>query len=308
MISAAEGPLLTVFAAVVRHGSFSAAARELKVSKSVISERVRLLEERAGARLLERTTRKLRLTGAGAEVLEAATRVEDALGQLSRSLDEKRREPTGVLRVATTSDLGVLLVAPVAARLVGAYPGLRVEVLAEDALRDVLEAGVDVAVRLGAPRSSSFVIRKLAVAAEPIVAAPAIADRLGSAARPRDLADAPWVRHAIVTGGTMRFTGPGGAVEEIAPRFRAEASSGGTVLGLILEGAGVGVFPDYALQEHLAAGRLVRLCPGWEWKRVTLYALTASRSSRSPAIQAFLSMLRERIGSDAWRWGASHLA
>jgi DNA-binding transcriptional LysR family regulator len=304
MITAAEGPLLTVFAAVVRRGSFSAAAIELKLSKSVVSARVMQLEERCGARLLERTTRRLRLTDAGAEVLDTATRVEDALGQLARSLEAGRTEPSGVLRIATTNDLGPLLVGPVVARFVTAYPKVRVEIFSDDAPRDVLGARIDVAVRLGAPKASSFVVRKLAVLIEPIVAAPSLAETLGPVSRPRDLAGAPWVRHALVSATSMRFLGPGGASEEIVPLVRAEANSGATVLSLLLNGAGVGVLPEHALREHLHEGRLVRLCPAWIWKRVTLYALTPSGAARSPALKAFLAMLRDEIARDRSRWEA----
>jgi DNA-binding transcriptional LysR family regulator len=260
------------------------------------------LEERCGARLLERTTRRLRLTDAGAEVLETATHVEDAMGKLARSLDAARVEPSGVLRVATTNDLGPLLVGPVVARFVTAYPRVRVEVFSDDAPRDVLDARIDLAVRLGAPKVSSFVVRRLAVLIEPIVAAPALAERLGPASRPRDLAGAPWVRHTLMSTTTMRFLGPGGASEEIVPLVRAEANSGATVLSLLLNGAGVGVLPEHALRDHLHGGRLVRLCPAWIWKRVTLYALTPSGAARSPALKAFLAMLRDEIARDESRW------
>jgi DNA-binding transcriptional LysR family regulator len=302
MLSAADGPLLTTFAAVVRGGSFSAAATALGLSKSVVSERIKQLEERCGARLLERTTRRLHLTTLGEEVLAAATLVEDALGQLSQRLDDARREPSGLLRVSTTSDLGPLLVGPVVARLVAAYPRVRVEITSEDAQRDVLGARVDVAVRLGAPRASTFVVRKLATLIEPIVAAPALAEAFGRATRPRELAAAPWVRHSLVSSGAMRFLGPGGAIEEISPAVRAEANSGATMLSLLLHGAGVGVLPEHALREHLHEGRLVRLCPAWIWKSVTLYALTPSKASQRPALAAFLTMLKEQVTRDARRW------
>lgn len=304
MLTAADGPLLTVFAAVVRRASFSGAADELKLSKSVVSERIKQLEERCGARLLERTTRRVRLTDIGAEVLATATRVEDALGQLARSLDLGRREPAGLLRISTTSDLGPVLVGPVVARFVGAYAKVRVEVLADDTQRDMLAARIDLAVRLGAPRASSLVIRKLAVLPEPIVAAPGLADTLGRALRPRDLAAAPWVRHSLVTGATMRFHGPGGAKEELVPVVRAEADAGATVLSLLLHGAGVGVLPEHMLREHLHGGRLVRLCPGWIWKRATLYALMPSRAAPGSALKAFLAMLLEEVGRDSSRWTA----
>jgi DNA-binding transcriptional LysR family regulator len=100
----------------------------------------------------------------------------------------------------------------------------------------------------------------------------------------------------------MRFVGPGGAIEELAPQVRAEANSGATVLSLLLHGAGVGVLPEHALREHLHEGRLIRLCPAWIWKSVTLYALTPSKASQRPALAAFLAMLRDQVARDRTRW------
>ena len=305
MLTVDEAPLLRVFAAVARLGSFTAAAVELKLSKSMVSERVKYLESLCGASLLERTTRRVRLTEEGAEVLEVAERVEGALNLLARGLDARRSEPSGALRVATTSDLGPLLVAPVVARFVREYPKVTVEVLADDAPRDLIESRVDVAVRMGAPRDSSFVVRRLASMREPIVAAPIVAEELGVVARPRELADAPWVRHSLMAKPTMRFEGPHGAVDEVTVRARVEANSGSAVLGLALHGAGVCVLPEHLVAEPLREGRLVTLCPGWVWKRLSLYALTPSRPSQRPALKAFLAMLREQVRRDAARWGAA---
>ena len=305
MLSASDGPLLIAFAAVVRHGSFSAAAQVLRLSKSVLSERVQQLEAQCGTRLLERTTRRMRLTDAGSEVLVAATRVEDALVQLGHSLDSRRSEPAGLLRISTTVDLGPLLVGPTVARFVARHPKVRVEIVSADAPLDLLAQRIDLAVRLGAPKSSSFVVRKLAQFREPIVAAPDLADTLGPVSRPRDLAQAPWVGHSLIVGASLRFSGPGGARDEISPRMVAEADTGATLLSLLLSGAGVGVLPEHALREHLASGRLVQLCPGWIWKKVALYALMPSGPAHSPATKAFLAMLRTQLQHDALRWESS---
>ena len=118
----------------------------------------------------------------------------------------------------------------------------------------------------------------------------------------RDLAAAPWVRPSLVSPATMRFLGPGGAKDELVPVVRAEADAGATVLSLLLGGAGVGVLPEHALREHLHAGRLVRLCPGWIWKRVTLYALMPSRAAPGSALKAFLAMLVAEVERDRIRW------
>lgn len=302
MIGPADTPLLAAFAAVARRGSYSRAAEDLRLSKSVISERVKLLEERCGARLLERTTRSVRLTEAGQGALAAAIEVDAALTRLSASLDARRQEPSGTLRVSTTNDLGPLLVAPTAARLLSTYPRARVVITAGDALHDLMGEAIDVAVRLGAPRSSSLVVRKLAVLEEPIVAAPALAERWGHVSRPRELSEAPWVRHALLPARALRFTGPSGASDELVPTVRAEADTGATVLALLLSGAGLGVFPEHALAEHLASGRLVQLCPGWVWKRVHLFALTPSRVGPRSLAGLFLAMLRDQLELDRARW------
>lgn len=305
MLSSSDGPLLSVFAAVVRHGSFSRAALELKLSKSVVSERIRVLEERCGVRLLERTTRKLSLTSSGAEVMEAATGMEDALALVSRNLEVRRSEPGGVLRISTTSDLGPLLVGPVVSRFVCTFPKVRVEVFSEDAQRDVLESQVDLAVRLGTLKESSFKVRTLAIIDELIVAAPRLASRFAAASSPHELMGAPWVKHSLVSGATLRFEGPERAREEIAPEFRAEANAGATVISLLLQGAGVGVMPAHVLHEELRAGRLVRLCPSWIRRRLNLYALTPSSASSNAALSAFVDMLQGQVRSDPARWHAS---
>ena len=303
MLAPADAHLLAIFAAVVRHGSFSAAAEQLRLSKSAVSERVRQLEERCGARLLERTTRRLMLTELGEVALATSGRIEDEFSQLSRRLDTARREPTGMLRISTTNDLGPLLVGPTVARFVAAYPQVHVEISSEDAQRDMLREKVDVAVRLGAPKNSSFIARKLCELTEPIVAAPTICESLGRITHPRELAAAPWIRHSMVSAAaTMRFHGPRGEIEELVPSVRVEANSGATLLSLLLHGAGVGVLPEHALREHLKDGRLIRLCQGWIWKRVTLFTVVPSKSSRRPALTAFLAMLREQVASNLVRW------
>jgi DNA-binding transcriptional LysR family regulator len=228
LLTAADGPLLSVFAAVVRRSSFTGAAEELKLSKSVVSERIKQLEERCGSRLLDRTTRQVHLTASGAEVLAAAARVEEDLrsarAQASTSAGASRRGCCGSRPPATS-----------------------------------------------ARRSSAQSWR------------------------------AAW-RPILVTTSTMRFLGPGGAKEELVPNVRAEANSGATVLGLLLHGAGVGVLPEHMLRDHLHAGRLVRVCPAWIWKRVTLYALMPAKPAPGSALKAFLTLLVAEVERDRIRW------
>jgi DNA-binding transcriptional LysR family regulator len=300
--------LLHVFKAVAQGGSFTAAATSLRMSKSGVSEAIKALETRLGVVLLERTTRRLRITELGAQVLETAEGVDALLRNVSELVGRSKSAPSGSLRVACTIDLGSVLVAPAVARFVREHPLVRVEVISDDAPHDLVEAGIDVAVRLGGLRSSSFTLRRLASFSEPIVCAPIVAAQLGSPARPRDLAGAPWVRHMLVKSSrTLRFTGPHGASDEVTPDVRAEANTGLALLSLLLAGAGVGCLPEYLLREHLASHRLVRLCEGWSWKEVHLHALLPPRPAIRPVHRAFVEALEREVATSAVRWSRGPL-
>lgn len=218
-------------------------------------------------------------------------------------LEEAQREPTGTLRIATTHDLGALLLAPVVARFVRTFPKVVVDLTSDDIRQDLIEAEIDVAVRIGFPDNTSFIMRRLAVLEEPIVAAPELATSLGPVSTPSALADAPWVCHRFFAGRTLEFESAGGAVDEVCPKIRVQADSGATLVALLLSGAGVGMMPTHALYDALLEGRLVRLCPEWIWKRVSLYSLIPSKAFQRPVVKAFLALLGEQLAEEPGRWG-----
>lgn len=293
MFQARDLPLLAVFAAVARQGSFTAAARQLELSKSVVSDHIRTLEQRCSARLIERSTRRMRLTQVGEQVLEVAATVVGAARDVEAILEEHREALVGTLRVATTHDLGTRLVAPLLARLAGEHPQLRIDLVCDDVMRDLIGDRFDVAVRLGAPRDSEFIMRKLGSFGEPIVGAPELAASHPGVTRPRDLAGAPWVRHALVSRGqAFRFRGPRGQTDEIAADVRAQGNSGDSVRALLVGGVGFGVLPQYQIAEDLRRGSLVDMCPGWSWKQASLYALLSSPMRQQPRrVRLFLDAL-----------------
>lgn len=300
MSGSRELPLLVAFAAVVRRGSFTAAARELGLAKSTVSEQIRALEERCGVRLLERSTRSVRPTQVGEQVMVTAAAVADAARALDATLEAHRDLPVGVLRVASTQDLGPRLVAPIVARMAAQHPGLRVELVSDDGSRDLVAEGFDLAVRLGAPKLQGRVVVRLARVAEPIVGAPALADAWAQARRPRDLRGAPWVHHSLLAGTeVMTFVGPRAAREEVAVVRRAQANSGEGVRALLLHGAGLGVLPEYFVAEDLRVGALVRVCPEWIWKSVTIYAELPSTRQRPRRVQLFLDALKLAVADGA---------
>lgn len=289
-------PLLVVFQAVAAHGSFTAAGRALGLGKSVVSDQVRALEARCGLRLLERTTRRVRLTQAGERLLPVARRVLDATREVSDLAEVHRNTPVGTLRVATTHDLGRRFVAPVAGRLATLHPQLQVDLVCDDALHDLVEGRFDLAIRLGLPRDSELGLRRLCTFEEPIVAAPSLAALWRDAKRPAELSGAPWVRHTLVAaGGSFTFHGPRGRTDEVTVTERARANTGDAVRALVRCGLGFGVLPDYQLVDDLRDGSLVRVCPGWRWKEVALFAVLPTARRPPPRVELLLSALKEAV-------------
>jgi DNA-binding transcriptional LysR family regulator len=133
---------------------------------------------------------------------------------------------------------------------------------------------------------------------EPIVAAPALADRYPAASRPRDLAGAPWVHHALLSRGeVMTFRGPRGEQDEIATTVRARANTSDGVRALLLAGVGFGALPEHLVAEDLQRGALVRVCPEWIWKQLTLYAVLPSAKRRPKRVTLFLAALKDALAS-----------
>ena len=290
-----DAGLWLVFAAVARQGSFTGAAKALGLSKSLVSEQIAALEARCGARLFDRTTRRLHLTQVGAELLRATADLERALRTLDGVLEDHAAAPVGTLRVATTTDLGARLVIPAASDVALRHPGLSVEVVCDDAPTDLVGGGFDLAVRLGAPRDSGFIMRKIAAFDEPILAAPALAQRLGPAEHPLALANAPAVCHALVHPLGAWVFQRRAETQTVPLSVRARANTSEGVRALLLAGLGVGCLPDYLVHDDLARGALVTLCPGWIWRRVSLYTLLPSSGRPARRVSLFIEALAGRL-------------
>ncbi|HEU4407475.1 MAG TPA: LysR family transcriptional regulator [Polyangiaceae bacterium] len=295
MLRPRDLPLLAIFVTVARRGSFTAAARELGLAKSVVSDHVRSLEERCAVRLFERTSRRLRLTQAGEQIVPLAAAVADAPAGVEAVLAEQRDAVVGTLRVTTTHDLGARFVIPAAARLGAQHPGLSVHVVTDDDVRDLIEGRFDLAVRLGAPRDSGYVMRKLGVVRDVIVGAPALADAW-PVERPGGLAGAPWARHVLLPRADVwSFRGPRGESEQIVVSVRGETNTAEGLRALTLGGIGFAVMPEYLVADDLRRGALRRVCPAWHWADLSLYAILPSARRAPRRASLFLAALRDTV-------------
>jgi DNA-binding transcriptional LysR family regulator len=289
---------LGVFVALVRAGSFTAAARQLGTTKAMVSQHLARLEEELGVTLLVRSTRKMSLTDAGERFHEDCARVmADAESAIAR-LGECRDTPMGVLRVAAAGDHGPTIVAPALAAFAERYPQVSVELVVGDGIVDLIAERFDLSIRLGWLRDSSLRAAKLASFGQCLVASPAYLAKHGTPAAPADLASHRWISLTILSSPTRwTFTDASGVEHPVQTRSVATANTTLAAHGFVVAGMGLSVLPDYVVREDLAAGRLMSLLPGFDLPDGGVHAVYPGRQP-SVKVRAFIDLLRERLSPE----------
>ena len=296
---------LAVFVKVVDSQSFAAAARDFGLSPAMVSKHVRALEERLGARLLNRTTRRLSLTEVGRGYYERARQVLADLEDADRAASDLHAAPRGTLKVNAPFSFGIRHVGPAIADYLAAYPGVAVDIDLSDRYIDLLAEGVDVALRIGRLADSSLIARRLAPIRLVACAAPAYLARRGPPARPRDLADHDCLLYTYAaTADEWRFVGPGGTDEVVRVSGRLRANNGDLLMAAALDGLGIALAPSFMAGEHVQAGNLVTLLPGYAAPEVALYAVYPPGRHLSAKLRSFVDFLVARFGEEPeWdRW------
>ena len=255
---------MATFAAVVDRGGFTAAARELGVSKSVVSKQVSALEARLGTRLLNRTTRRLSPTEAGIAFYERAARIVAEAEAAEHAVNDLADAPRGRLRVSAPMSFGIRQLGPALAAFGRDHPDVRVELALTDRFVDLVDEGFDVAVRIGTLKSSSLIARRLCPVELVLCAAPAYL-----AAAPRIEAPGDLVAHTCLVDtlrerpNVWQFTGPDGAAHTVSVEAAATANNGDVLARMAAAGGGVAYLPDFIVADLVAAGRLTRLLPDY---------------------------------------------
>lgn len=296
---------LAVFAAVVDAGGFTAAAARLGLSKAAVSEHVRRLEDRVGARLLNRTTRRIALTEAGA-ACHARARAMTAEAEAAAAIAETlQAEPVGVLRVTAPQTFGPLHVVPALAAFAARHPRLDVELTVTADSVDLVRERLDLAIRIGPLPDSTLVARRVAMAGLMIVAAPAYAARRGLPRAPADLLAHDAIRFTpLGWGAEWRIADPGGRPRRVPIRPRLVTDSGEALLEAARAGLGLALVPDWMAHRALAAGDLVPVLPGWGRRNVPIHALHASQGRPAAKIRLFVDHLRAHFGDPPYWQGA----
>ncbi len=250
---------MAVFLRVVELQSFTAAAEALGLPKSSVSRSVAHLEESLGVQLLQRTTRAVQLTEAGRAYFEEASRALATLEEAHQRLSQLDARPQGAVRITSPVDLGAVVLAPLAARFARRTPGITLEFILTSRLVNLVEEGVDLAVRAGTLRDSSLISRRVNGLQPWLVASPGYLDARGTPTTVEQLAEHDCVLFRPRRGhAEWALTGPGG-VTRVTVRGPVAGDDFFFLREAVLAGAGIGLLPALQCEQDLARGRLVRV-------------------------------------------------
>jgi DNA-binding transcriptional LysR family regulator len=278
-----------VFTAVVEAGGFTAAAERLGLSRAAASKHVQHLEERLGARLLERTTRRVSVTEAGRAFYRQCRRILSELEDAERAAGELHNEPRGELRVIAPTNFGLAEIGTAITDLLIAYPRLHINLTFNDRVTDPIEGGYDVAISVGRPRgtSSSLIVRKLNRSRRILCASPDYLSRRGVPKQPEDLGghdclsysylEEPDAWHLIGRNGERVVKVSGPIVTSHRQVLRTAA----------VRGLGIAYGPIIFFHDDMVAGRVVRVLPQFELPEATIYAVYPAGRQLSAKVKVF---------------------
>lgn len=291
------GPMRT-FVRVVEAGSFTSVAAEQNTTQPTISRQVAALEEHLGARLLTRTTRALTLTDDGRAFYEHALRALEAVGEAENAVGRRQAKPTGTLRLAVPVVLGRRHIVPRLARFLARYPEVSIDLAMSDGFVDLVEQGIDLAIRVGEITDQSLVARKIGMVRRLTVASPAYLKAKGTPRTPDDLKRHDCIVYTrLATGNRWHFesnTGP--LAVTVSGRYRVDNSE--AVREGVLAGLGVAVIPAFAFSDEIERGEVKVLLKAYEPKLLPLNAVYASRRYVPLRVRAMIDFLAHELEID----------
>jgi len=295
---------MALFIKVIESKSFTDAAEQLGISPSAVSKQISRLEDRLGVQLLQRTTRRIGLTEAGAAFYERAARIMSEVEEAEALVTTLEKAPRGLLRVAVPMVLGQMHIAPAIAPFLARYPEMQLELVFSDRTVDLIEEGLDLAIRLDELPDSSLVARRLAPNRRVLCGAPAYFARRPMPRTPQDLA-----RHNCLTYGAHHpqrewyFKAPGGR-HAVQVRGNFQSNHAEALRQAALGGLGLAMLPTFLVGSDLSAGLLLPLLSEYVSSDTAIHAVYPHHRHLSPKVRAFVDFLSERFGPrPSWdRW------
>lgn len=292
-----------VYAKVVELGGFTAAADALGLSKSMVSRQIATLEDDLGVRLLNRTTRRISVTEAGAVVFERAQRIVAEAGEAANEATCVEGAVRGLLRINAPMSFGIRQLGPAMPEFLARYPDLNVDLTLNDRRVDLIEEGFDVSLRVSALTDSSLIARQLAPVERYVVGAPGYFDKKKIPRRPVELADHPFLLYTLLTRpNLLEMENAAGERQQVQLKGKFLCNNADAMEPFLLAGGGLTLLPDFICHEALASGRLVRLLPDWFVPPLTLHVIYPHARHLAAKVRAFVDFTVEKFGPGKAPW------
>ncbi|MCQ4143033.1 LysR family transcriptional regulator [Vogesella sp. AC12] len=290
---------MRVFADVAASGSFSASAERLEMSRAMVTRYVAEMEQWLGARLLQRTTRRVTLTDAGEQALRRCQQMLALVAEVEDEVEPADGTLRGQLRLTSSMSFGHAHLAAGLAAFLAQHPQLKIDLNVGDATLNLVEARIDLAIRISSEPDPALISRPLAICDSVLVASPAYLAAAGTPRTPAELAGHRCLGHSNVGRSSWRFL-RGETEETVNVTTRFTANDATVLLHAALADGGISLQPTYLANPWLQRGELLAVLPAWQPPPMTIYALYPSRRHLSPAVRALLDFLVARFATLRW--------
>lgn len=295
---------MEAFATVVDQGGFTDAARKMGISKSAVSKHVSALEARLGARLLNRTTRRVSPTEIGLVYYDRARRVLNDAGEADSIVTAMQSAPSGVLRMAVATDFGVGLLSPILDEFLTDYPEISVNMVLKNRYVELISEGFDMAIRVGEMEDSSLRARKITDTTQRLIASPRYFQQHGRPTRIDDLNDHRLLHYSNqASANVWKITAPSGEVRQVRGNGWLTVNDGQSLLNAAAKGLGIAYLPSFLYHEAMAQGLVEDVIPDLPQSTLGIYAVYPPGRYTQPKVRAFIDFLVEQFadkGPDTW--------
>lgn len=290
--------MLEVFVAVAERGSFSKAADALGMSNSAVSKHVAALEDRLGARLLNRTTRRVSLTDVGQAYCERARAVLADIEGADAAASSQQEDARGLLKMSVPFSFALKHLAPVVTDFMARHPRVEVDMVLNDRFVDIVDEGFDLALRIGQLADSSLKARRIAPVRRLLAASPGFLDAVGRPGTPDDLSTEHILRYSISDGyiELARESAPGEVVTRVRSNGRLRINNGDMIREAMRGGLGIASLPTFIIGDDLKSGALERVLPDWCSPPIALHAVYPPGKALSAKVRLMIDHLAASFG------------
>lgn len=285
---------MNVFVRVAKSESFANAAKDLKMSRAMVTKHVMELENKLGTRLFNRTTRNLSLTEVGASYLERCQQVLSDVEEMEAAITHLQTEPRGVLKISAPPVIGVTHIAPALAEFLKIYPDLCVDLILKSSQTDLIDEGLDIAIYLGAIEDTSLIARKLGSSPSVVCGAPSYFEKYGEPKHPEELEQhSCLVNWAVSPRNMWHFTSATGEHKIIKVSGRMQANAADPIKVAAVHGLGLIMLPKYIVGKHISKGALRVVLEDYTNPPLEIYAVYPHRKYLSAKVSVFLDFLQD---------------